>query len=244
DLRVRSLAFDPKSRTLAVVLGVPDVSSSVHWWDLRRNAAQDGSDAGLLYSDNKDWWADPALSPDLRYLACTGHEDTAGADYILLMDRNDKWKGRRTLAAAGDEYIVTLGFSPDGRWLAAAVYGERDGAILRWDVAAALRRPVPKGLFDDIIAPLPSPALALGTEDAYACLTFSPDGRRVAAARVDRTVGRWEFATGRPLPVLKMKGRGRAPIRRLAFSPDGHTLAVAAGPAVTLFGAESGAVQA
>jgi WD40 repeat protein len=156
-----------------------------------------------------------------------------------------------------DRSFSALQFSPDGRFLVGAVQqpgshqtegGLRSRArgVYRWDVAAAFRHRewtfIPPG--PDIL-PAPGPVT---------CLAFSPDGGTLTAGLDDGAVSRWEFATGRRLSPLGPRPRtaaGRAGsrprrspgeaepgpgVQRLAFSPDGATLAVAAGRLVTLFG--------
>ncbi len=57
---------------------------------------------------------------------------------------------------------------------------------------------------------------------AVARLTVSPDGKRIAAGLVDRTVRMWDASTGSTLYVL----RGHSDlVMDVAFSPDGHELA-------------------
>jgi hypothetical protein len=52
-------------------------------------------------------------------------------------------------------------------------------------------------------------------------ITFSPDGRRIATASLDRTVKLWDTATGRE--VFALQGR-TAGVFVLAFSPDGRRI--------------------
>jgi WD40 repeat protein len=55
-------------------------------------------------------------------------------------------------------------------------------------------------------------------------VTFSPDGRTLASASIDRTVRLWDPATGQPIATLF--GHTEL-VTSAAFSPDGHTLATA-----------------
>ena len=52
-------------------------------------------------------------------------------------------------------------------------------------------------------------------------MAFSPDGKTVLTASLDKTARLWEAATGQPLgPPLQHQG----PVRHVAFSPDGQTV--------------------
>ena len=53
---------------------------------------------------------------------------------------------------------------------------------------------------------------------------FSPDGKRLATASVDKTAKVWTFASGRELAALA--GHANR-IQRIAFSPNGGRLATA-----------------
>jgi WD40 repeat protein/Flp pilus assembly protein TadD len=72
------------------------------------------------------------------------------------------------------------------------------------------------GLFADRVALLPHT-----TE--LACLTFSPDGKRLATAGRDRTVSVWDTSDGQKIQTLTDQP---ALITCLALSPDGQSLAV------------------
>src|SRR5262249_17727013 len=67
-------------------------------------------------------------------------------------------------------------------------------------------------------------------------VTFSPEGRRIATAGLDRTVRIWDAATGRGIHVLRGH---KVSVNRVAFSPDGRRLATA-GNEVKLWDAEAG----
>ena len=111
----------------------------------------------------------------------------------------------RSLGARKDiQHIFTLGFSPDGQYLAA---GLQDGSILIWDTQTAVLRHHLTGHLCYI-----------------SCLAFSPDGKRLASGSEDWTIKLWDVEVGRA--TLTLAGhQGR--VRDLAFRPDGTYLASA-----------------
>jgi WD40 repeat protein len=260
ELRFRGLSFRADGQALAALLGDDERCYAVHWWDLRRDASAGAEDGGG--HPNLDAWADPAVSPDHRLLARLGHEDTACVDYVVITDRASKkrptgvtlvdpesgeavghvTRHREVGLGWGSEAdtFTSLRFSPDNRWFAAAGHEEDESGIFCWDVGALLRQPASKTKMSLL---RPKKSLPLEGE-AVTCLAFSPDGRQLAAGHPDGAVSRWDFASGRPLPGVKGKKRGRVPVHRLAFGADGSTLAVAVGPAVTLFDTQAGASRA
>ena len=96
-----------------------------------------------------------------------------------------------------------VAFSPDGRRLAVAgiigtwIYDVRPGKVKELDLLA-------------------------GHTDRVLCVSFSPDGGRIASASRDMTVRLWEVATGEHIATLEGH---TGPVRSLAFSPDGDTVA-------------------
>src|SRR6059058_3037402 len=56
------------------------------------------------------------------------------------------------------------------------------------------------------------------------CLAFSPDGKLLASACKDKTIGLWNAGTGDE--VRKLKGHA-ADVLRVTFAPDGKHLASA-----------------
>ncbi|MGY0234006.1 nSTAND1 domain-containing NTPase [Longispora urticae] len=105
--------------------------------------------------------------------------------------------------------VVALAFSSDGRRLATGTVGEEDdtGTVRMWDATSgrAIRR------------------LPLDHTGFVEELQFSSDGRFLATANGDGTVGIWDPNSGTPVKAaLPIDGASRT----VAFSPDGKLLAV------------------
>jgi WD40 repeat protein len=186
-----------------------------------------------------------AFSPDSRRLVA-GHEDDMVRLWDVATGNLHNLPGHR-------KAVQDVAFSPDGRLLASA---SRDATIRVWDaetyeLRATLphQRPVfslsfhPQGrllvsatgdivessrgdltLWDLDSAQVVRKTSALGT--MVAKVRFSPEGRRLATAGVDRVVRIWVAASLHEL--LPLTGHDRS-VSCLAFSPDGHQLVSGAG---------------
>jgi len=109
--------------------------------------------------------------------------------------------------------IRCLAFSPDSRTLASCggQYNQ-PGDVSLWDVATGR-----------LVHSLPGPRQGVGTVD------FSPDGKTLVAAGMDRSVSFWDVASGRPnrrFSVASVRGNWAA------FGRDGRTVAVSDGSTV------------
>jgi WD40 repeat protein len=100
----------------------------------------------------------------------------------------------------GFEIVLDVAFSPDGRRLAAAA-GKR--AVVVYDLETSKEEQ----------------RLELGAEALM--VTYSRDGKLLAAGGIGEAVQLWNAADGTPLRELKGQ---RGSVARLAFSPDGRYL--------------------
>jgi hypothetical protein len=143
-----------------------------------------------------------ALSPDGRTLAVHGTEgfEPAGEVSVGLWDVPTGEGPRRV----GDQEgaVTSLVFSPDGTKLAARAAGH----VRVWDVATGAR-----------LSEIPAAELA--------ALSFSPDGRLLAAADLANGVRVWEVGGGKE--VGRFSGH-RSRVLATTFAPAGTTLVSAA----------------
>lgn len=165
-----------------------------------------------------------------------------------------------------DFRIMTVAFSPDGRFLAG---GTTDGQILLWETATGKYLRSWRGHLTLITSVAFSPdgqqllsasedrslrlwdagsgkelKLLAKTEDTFRGLTFSPDGKLAAAQSIwwEGKVYLWNLETGKDLkriPLAKKK------INQIAFSPNGKMLALGdVDGAITLFEVATGKPRA
>jgi RNA polymerase sigma factor (sigma-70 family) len=186
-------ACAPDGRILAIV----DWNKTIHVWDtgtgMKRWSGQPESDyVGCL-----------AIAPEGKTLATLNRNRASPeSDAVELWDAMSGKSLR--IVAAGQKYMSTIQFSPDGRTLVTAgSYG-----LHFWDTATGGER---------------SHSEAIDTER----IAFSSDAKTlVAAERHSAAFHLWDVATGKRKPEpVSHAGRPRG----LSLSPDGRRLATSGG---------------
>jgi WD40 repeat protein len=198
--QIRSVAYSPDSKTLAISLDEGSGDGTICLWDIATDK-QVGSSITIPGS----LAVSVAFSPDGKILA-SGNQD----DRVRLWDVATRQQIGRPLGGAAGDNVNSVAFSPDGKILAS---GSDDGTVRLWDVAT--REPIGN--------PLTAPIHAVES------VAFSPDGKILASGNDDgdgnATVWLWDVAT-RQLSGSPLAGPTNT-VESVAFSPDGTTLASA-----------------
>lgn len=148
-----------------------------------------------------------AFSPEDHYLASGGSDSTLRFWDIA--------SGKCVFMLTGHQASVTsIAFSPDGKFL---VSGSDDNSIRLWDIQSK-----------KCIRTLMHPALGLDIFllkfQHITCVAFSSDGKYMASASTDYSIGFWKITNGTVLafPFL-LKGH-EAEVTKISFRPDGKML--------------------
>ena len=188
---VKSVAFSPDGATL-----VAGCETGVACWNMLAPGGQ------ARHLDDAIPTMVVAFSRDGTVLASATNRNL----YVQVTGVDEK---PRSLDPPGDSRIRTMALSPDGKWLAAGLYGGHE------NYCAAVYDLVTETLVHDV-----------QNEEWGALMTFSPDGKMLVFTHRDGTLRSWDPETGE---VLRCSDTLAVSPYSLAFAPDGQTLALGNG---------------
>jgi RNA polymerase sigma factor (sigma-70 family) len=153
-----------------------------------------------------------ALSPDGKLLASGGKDSEIRIWDVL---RGEELR----LCPGHQQEISFVTFSPDGKMLASA---SADGTVRLWDVATGkeLRK-----------------LLEEGNGDFIEVAVFSPNGKLLATGGISKPIRLFDVATGK---LVRQIEDYQGTIARIAFSPDGRSLAAGTPQAVHVWETATG----
>ncbi len=157
-----------------------------------------------------------AISVDGDLLASVGQDSM-----VKLWDTSDG-SLLHTVEGHTDE-ILTVEFSPDGQWFAT---GGWDNTIRLWNVET-----------QELVQILTRPGQEQSHDHAVYDVAFHPNGRQLASVGLDGVIQHWSIPNGQWLDQWPMPQTDMA---RIAFSPDGKTLASTSNTNIVLWDVESG----
>lgn len=208
---VFAVAFSPDSALLAAA----GADRTVYLWNLR--APSPTPLPALTGPGNTVYGL--AFAPRSRLLAAASADKT-----VHLWDLSDPAHPRpvgQPLAGPTD-FVQAIAFRPDGQRLAA---GSADGKIYQWNLPPTSTAGSAPTSLAATGMPSSPPPLTGPTSTVFA-VTYSPDGRTLAAGSRDGKVYRWTTdTTGTAQPrALRVLTGPTSWVNALAFSPDATAL--------------------
>jgi RNA polymerase sigma factor (sigma-70 family) len=207
DAAVDAISWSPDGKLLATRVrawSLRDGDSHVTGRFLQIRDAETGAVQRTL--EESDDLEDARFSPDGKSVAAA-----VRAENVVKLWDTSTGKEKRTFEGAKCSDLTSIGYSRDGRFLAAAgvVHNaeESQGVVILWEAASGKLLWQIRGHTSDIL---------------QGALAFSPDGKLLATGSADKTVKLWDAATGKCKQTLEGHEAG---VFSLAFSPDGKLLA-------------------
>jgi WD40 repeat protein/serine/threonine protein kinase len=245
-----SVAYSPDGRRLASA----GDDRTIKLWDISTGQA-------IHTLVSRQYVLAVAFHPGGARLASAGSDQTPGDRMVTLWDAATG-QAIRTFPEGHTKAIDQLAYAPDGKVLATS---SRDGTVKLWESdTGSLIRTLPDhhGGFSSRIVFSPDSKTLLSAgggepttrfwevatgqvattlKDTPGILAISADGKTLATGSIDGTIKLWDIAAGSVVRTLR-DHHNVDPIRNLAFSSDGKTLASTGltGQAVTLWDATTG----
>lgn len=178
-----------------------------------------------IFSDFNGWCQNVVFSPDGKQIAVS---TTDGRITVWNIEN-----GKKTQSITAPSWQMALAWSPDGKYLASSL-----GSVTIWDVTTG-----------QIVKTL------RGHTYNISSLSYSPNGKFLASASLDKTVKIWNTESGEVLQTLEpgdfmrmVRGKLvndeiKVPVMAVVFSPDGKRVATAgADRLVTIWDVETGKI--
>jgi WD40 repeat protein/Flp pilus assembly protein TadD len=195
-----SVAFSPDGKWLAT----GNSKETVHLWDMAADPAAEPVPQATLVAKVQGMALGVAFSPDGRRLAGVFRKE--GGDFpgeVRVWNVPAGTEAPDLQSNTGPVNCVQ--FSPDGRYLAAGLYGGGGAGLIRlWDATT--------GQLVQTLA---------GHHGHVFGVVFDPTGQRLASAGSDGTVRVWTVPRGQEIRLYRGH---REVVRDVVFSPDGMRL--------------------
>lgn len=191
---VHSVAFSPEGGLIASA----SEDGTVRLW----NTAS-GKQVKILDA-HKNGASSVAFSPDGQWLA------SGGSDYTVKLWQAPNWETKIPPLDHGSE-VFTVAFSPDGQWLAT---GDEGGILAKAPAQVRLW---------NVCTGKPSLEATRPYSDQVRAVTFSRNGKLLASASKNMTVGLWDGTTLNPIHEALNGHTDR--VWSVAFSNNGKWMA-------------------